>query len=62
MELIIKGTPQEIAALVLAVQEQQEKCEIGLTVDGNALARQVSREVVKEACSDAQSARAAARR
>lgn len=61
MELIIKGTPQEIAALVLVVQEQQGEYESSLTVDGNVLARQVSREIVKEAYSDAQSTRAARR-
>lgn len=61
MELIIKGTPQESAALVLVVQEQQGEYESSLTVDGNVLARQVSREIVKEAYSDAQSTRAARR-
>lgn len=42
MELTIKGTPNEIAALVLAVQERREE---RLTVDGKVLARQVSREI-----------------
>lgn len=38
MELIIKGTPQKIAALVLAVQERQGEREECLTLDGKVLA------------------------